>query len=235
MRVRIPDAAAGRRVRRAPDRGGPAVRLGVRLLTGAVEAGAAGARSGSVGRSYAHRRGRPRVGRDTPRTSATSPGSSARQELRRGRIDHALFMLVRVQLGPKVYPAGGAGARVRRRGRRARAGHALPARHVRRPRSTRSRGSRAGRRRSSAPWPATGMYLGDTRRHGWDIEIESGATYTSFGWPDPIVAFARRPASGARPTAATTSTGRRGRLAPPPARGRPLRGRAELLRPRESG
>ena len=36
-----------------------------------------------------------------------------------------------------------------------------------------------------------GMYFGDTGSGGWGIQMESGATYTSFGLPDALVTFAR--------------------------------------------
>ena len=131
------------------------------------------------------------------------------EEMRRGRIDHALFMLVRCDSGRKVYPAAGARPRVRRPPRRALAGHALPARPLAR-RDRRADGCRTGGRRSSAPWPSTGSTSGDTTGGTpWNIWFESGATYTSFGRRDPMVSFARQaPASRARPTARTTSTGR---------------------------
>jgi hypothetical protein len=37
-----------------------------------------------------------------------------------------------------------------------------------------------------------GMFLGDTGGYAWGIQLESGSTYTSFGRPDPLVAFARK-------------------------------------------
>jgi hypothetical protein len=36
-----------------------------------------------------------------------------------------------------------------------------------------------------------GMYFGDTGSGGWGIQMESGATYTSFGRPDALAMFAR--------------------------------------------
>ena len=49
------------------------------------------------------------------------------EEMRRGRIDHALFMLVRCDSGRKVYPARGLGLPCDQLSRGALAGHALPA------------------------------------------------------------------------------------------------------------
>jgi hypothetical protein len=37
-----------------------------------------------------------------------------------------------------------------------------------------------------------GMFVGDTGGSPWDLEFESGSTYTSFGYPDPILALAKR-------------------------------------------
>jgi hypothetical protein len=37
-----------------------------------------------------------------------------------------------------------------------------------------------------------GMFVGDTGGSPWDLEFESGSTYTSFGYPDPIVTYAKR-------------------------------------------
>ena len=37
-----------------------------------------------------------------------------------------------------------------------------------------------------------GMFVGDTGGSSWGLQLESGTTYTSFGYPDPLVAFARR-------------------------------------------
>jgi hypothetical protein len=35
------------------------------------------------------------------------------------------------------------------------------------------------------------MYVGDTGGSPWDLQFESGSTYTSFGFQDEMVAFAR--------------------------------------------
>jgi hypothetical protein len=37
-----------------------------------------------------------------------------------------------------------------------------------------------------------GAYIGDTGGSSWGLQLESGSTYTSFGYPDPLVTFARR-------------------------------------------
>ena len=53
---------------------------------------------------------------------------------------------------------------------------------------------------SAPPWKKTilramaryGMYFGDTGGGRWGIQFESGSTYTSFGYPDRLVAYAVR-------------------------------------------
>ena len=110
-------------------------------------------------------------------------------ELRGGRIDHALFMTVRCTTGRSVYPASGGGA-------------ACPV-----PLGAPAMGMRFQLAMSDAQiaalplpgWKKTilralshyGAYVGDTGGSGIGFEFESGATYTSFGYPDPMVRFAR--------------------------------------------
>ena len=36
-----------------------------------------------------------------------------------------------------------------------------------------------------------GMYVGDTGGGGWGIKLQSGSTFTSFGFPDLLVQFAQ--------------------------------------------
>jgi len=112
------------------------------------------------------------------------------EEMRRGRIDHALFMLVRCDSGRKVYPARGLG---------------LP---CDRSAGAPSQGTRFQLDMSPAEidalrapdWKKTilramadyGLYVGDTTGGTpWNIWFESGASYTSFGRRDPFVSFAR--------------------------------------------
>ena len=112
------------------------------------------------------------------------------QELQAGEIRHALFMVIQCSSGHAVYPAtGGAGS----------------------PCSDRSTAAPMGARFQldmsdqqieslSVPgWKKTilramaryGMYFGDTGSGGWGLQMESGATYTSFGYEDALVTFAR--------------------------------------------
>jgi hypothetical protein len=112
------------------------------------------------------------------------------EEMRRGRIDHALFMLVRCDSGRKVYPARGLGLACERSA------------------GAPSQGTRFQLDLSPAEiaglpgpeWKKTilramaeyGLYVGDTTGGTpWNIWFESAATYTSFGRQDPMVAFAR--------------------------------------------
>ncbi|MBN1530617.1 MAG: hypothetical protein JW895_16255 [Thermoleophilaceae bacterium] len=113
------------------------------------------------------------------------------EEMRRGRIDHALFMLVRCDSGRKVYPAQGLGLECDDK------------------RGAPSQGTRFQLDMSPGEidslripeWRKTilramaeyGLYVGDTTGGTpWNIWFESGASYESFGRPDPMVGFAKR-------------------------------------------
>jgi hypothetical protein len=113
------------------------------------------------------------------------------EEMRRGRIDHALFMLVRCDSGRKVYPAQGLGLECDDA------------------RGAPSQGTRFQLDMSPAEiddlrlpaWRKTilramaeyGLYVGDTTGGTpWNIWFESGSSYESFGRRDPMVGFAKR-------------------------------------------
>ena len=178
--------------------------------------------------------GRTRIDGDGLGSDATAAhfgllaGIIRAEELRRGRIDHALFLVADCDSGEFVYPARGRGAPCERPDRRAGGGHALPARHVRR------RDPRARSAALEAGHPARAGPLRDVRRRH-----RAAPRGTSSSSPDrPTRASAiptgssRTPsesASRARPTAATTSTWTRGSTGEPPAGRRPVRERAELL------
>jgi hypothetical protein len=111
-------------------------------------------------------------------------------EIRAGRINHALFMHVRCTAGPSVYPAhkGATGARCSDLGLDARDAPPLGAR------LWLDLDSRAIDRLDLPRWKTAvlkamnryGMIVGDTGGGAaWGIQAESGATYTSFGVPDP--------------------------------------------------
>ena len=112
------------------------------------------------------------------------------QELAAGEINHALFMVIQCSSGKTVYPAtGGAGSRCTN------------------PAGAPPMGARFQLDMSDAEigslrvpaWKKTilramaryGMYFGDTGSGGWGLQMESGASYTSFGFEDALVTFAR--------------------------------------------
>lgn len=117
-------------------------------------------------------------------------GSIRAQELEAGRIDHALFMLVKCDSGAKVYPAQGLGYKCPN------------------PANAPAEGMRFALSMSDAQiealavprWKKTvlramahyGMYVGDTTGGTpWTVWAESGSTYTSFGQEDRMDAVAR--------------------------------------------
>ena len=112
------------------------------------------------------------------------------QELAAGEIDHALFMVTRCDAGRYVYPAAGRGNKC------ANTYNALPM-------GARLQLNMTPSQIDELPvpvWKKTilramatyGMYFGDTGGGGaWEIQAESGSTYTSFGHPDQMVKVAR--------------------------------------------
>jgi hypothetical protein len=128
-------------------------------------------------------------------------------ELAAGRIDHALFVVLRCTgtgrwfgYGARpsrdrgdssyVYPAHGGGARCDSDD------EAAP------PMGARLQLAMSGTQIGALPMPAWkkailtalaryGGYVGDTGGPGFAVELESGTTYTAFGSPDPLVQFAR--------------------------------------------
>jgi hypothetical protein len=142
--------------------------------------------------------GRTRIGGDGLGSDATAArfGSLAgiirASELAAGHIDHALFMVARCDAGRFVYPALKSGRSC------AMLGEAVE--------DAPPMGARLQLALSSDEidaldvprWKKTilramsryGLILGDTGGGTWGIQAESGATYTSFGRPDPLVDFA---------------------------------------------
>jgi hypothetical protein len=111
-------------------------------------------------------------------------------ELERGRIDHALFVIADCDSGRAVYPATGLGAPCSNRTDAPSEGTRLQLdmsdaeiRALRAPRWKRTI------LRAMARY---GMFVGDTGGSPWDLEFESGSTYTSFRRDDPIEDIARR-------------------------------------------
>jgi hypothetical protein len=117
-------------------------------------------------------------------------GQIRAEEMARGRIDHALFMLVRCDSGRSVYPAEG-------RGFACDDTEDAPAQGTR---FQLDLSPREIAELDVPPWKRTilramaeyGLYVGDTTGGTpWNIWFESASTYTSFGRRDPMVAFAR--------------------------------------------
>jgi hypothetical protein len=110
-------------------------------------------------------------------------------ELAAGRINHALFMVVRCTDGKNVYPAQGQASICSQIGRSnenaPKLGHRFQLQM-----------SDAEINALNVPeWKKTvlramaeyGMYVGDTGGNAWGIQFESSQTYLSFGHPDPFV------------------------------------------------
>jgi hypothetical protein len=140
--------------------------------------------------------GRTRIDGDGLGSNATAAqfgllaGVIRAQELEAGVIDHALFGVVKCSSGRAVWPAAGTGSRC-----------ADPA-------DAPALGTRFQLALSDAQiealavpaWKRTilramaryGVIVGDTGGSGFNLQFESGTSYTSFGYEDPLVAFARR-------------------------------------------
>jgi hypothetical protein len=140
--------------------------------------------------------GRTRIDGDGLDSDATAArvgnlaGVIRAEEMQRGRIDHALFMVVKCDSGQKVYPAMGLGAKC------SDPSHA-PAEGMRFQLTLSDSQIDA---LSVPAWKKTilramahyGLYVGDTGGSPWDLEFESGSTYTSFGYEDRMVSFAKQ-------------------------------------------
>jgi hypothetical protein len=111
-------------------------------------------------------------------------------ELRRGRVDHALFLVVDCDSGNYVYPARANGAQCEDTTN-------APAEGMRfqldmSDREIRALGAPRWKRGILMAMAHYGMFVGDTGGSPWDLEFESSSTYTSFGYPDPVLAYAKR-------------------------------------------
>jgi hypothetical protein len=112
-------------------------------------------------------------------------------ELLAGRINHALFLTVDCSNGRAVYPAGN------------NPGAACSETDSAPPMGARLQLAMSDAQIDSLSMPAWktailralaryGAYVGDTGGSPWDIAVESGSTYTSFGVEDPLVKLGRR-------------------------------------------
>jgi hypothetical protein len=121
-------------------------------------------------------------------------GSIRAVELERGVIPHALFMTVFCDDGTFVPPAVKSGRPCSEIGQ--------PNTNAP-PMGTRLQLNLSPRAIAALPVPfwtrailramaRYGAFVGDTGGASWGLQLESGATYRSFGYPDPLVTFARR-------------------------------------------
>jgi len=121
------------------------------------------------------------------------------QEIEAGNIPHALFLVLRCSSGGRVYPAGGIGSR-------------CPDVTDAPPMGTRFQLAMTDTQIAALKvpnWKKTilramaryGMYFGDTGGSGFNLQFESGSTYTSFGYEEAMLSVARRigvPISGGK-------------------------------------
>jgi hypothetical protein len=145
--------------------------------------------------------GRTRIDGDGLGSDATAAhfgnlaGIIRAQELAAGRIDHALFVIAECDSGEWVYPARAAGARCDDPRDAPPEGARIQLDMS--PEEIDALGVPRWKRAILRAMARYGMYVGDTGGSPWDLELESGSTYTSFGYEDPAVAYARR--AGIRP------------------------------------
>ena len=140
--------------------------------------------------------GRTRIDGDGLNSNATAAhyggaaGVIRAQEMEAGDIRHALFLVLRCSAGTTVYPAGGTGAR-------------CPDVTDAPPMGTRFQLAMSDTQIAALNVPAWkktilramaryGMYFGDTGGSGFNFQFESGSTYTSFGYEEAMLSFARR-------------------------------------------
>lgn len=148
--------------------------------------------------------GRTRIDGDGLHSDATAAqfgnlaGIIRAPELISGQINHALFVTIKCDSGHYVYPASKSGRACTDAGL---SGVDAP------PMGTRIQLAMSDDQiaaLSVPPWKKAiltamahyGMYMGDTGGPGFGLQVESPATYTSFGVADPIMAWAQNGAPG---------------------------------------
>jgi hypothetical protein len=143
--------------------------------------------------------GRTRIDGDGLGSDGTAAGFGSlaglirASELAAGHIDHALFVTVHCDDGRAVYPARKSGRSCATLGEPADDAPPMGA-HLQLALSDEQIAALPG-----PEWKKTvlramadyGMFVGDTGGGSWGVQVESGSTFTSFGQPDPLVAFAR--------------------------------------------
>jgi hypothetical protein len=117
------------------------------------------------------------------------------EELAADQINHALFMVVKCTNGTSVWPAGSNSGRSCSSIGLPNAGAPAMGQHFYLDMSDAQIAALP-----QPPWSKTilramahyGLFVGDTGTTGWGIGIESGASYTSFGRPDPWALLGKR-------------------------------------------
>jgi len=117
------------------------------------------------------------------------------EELAAGQINHALFMVVKCTNGTSVWPAGSNSGRSCSSIGLSDAGAPAMGQHFYLDLTDAQIAALP-----QPPWSKTilramahyGLFVGDTGTTGWGIGIESGASYTSFGRPDPWALLGKR-------------------------------------------
>ncbi|MEA2448572.1 MAG: hypothetical protein QOG63_504 [Thermoleophilaceae bacterium] len=112
-------------------------------------------------------------------------------ELAAGKIDHALFLVVKCTSGKTVYPATGTGSVCSRIGVGTANAPAMGQRFQLDLSDSEIDGLNvpAWKKTVLHAMAKYGMYVGDTGGDAWGLQFESPATYQSFGFDDPFVAI----------------------------------------------
>jgi len=126
---------------------------------------------------------------------ALAAGIIRPEELAAGEIDHALFMIVKCTNGSSVWPAGSGSGRSCSSIGLPDAGAPAMGQHF-----FLAMSHTQIEALPDPPWQKTvlramaryGFYVGDTGGNGWGIGVESGASDTSFGLPDPWALLGKR-------------------------------------------
>jgi hypothetical protein len=146
---------------------------------GSTKVGGAGLRAGATAAGY-----------------GLMAGTIRASELARGAIKHALFVTILCDNGTRVYPASGVGRPCSAIGRSMAGAPPMGTRLqlVMSPSAIKQLSAPRWARAILLAMSRYGMFVGDTGGSSWGLQLESGTTYTSFGYRDPLVSFARRAA-----------------------------------------
>lgn len=120
-------------------------------------------------------------------------------EMEAGRINHALFMLVKCTNGTSVWPAGsGTGTNCSSLGISSENAPAMGQRFYLDMSAAQidALGVPDWQRTILRAMAEYGMYVGDTGGSSWGLLLESGSSYTSFGHKDPWESFSRKIGAG---------------------------------------